>query len=88
MKVTVFSKFRRLQWARHVIRMEEYRTTKKAAQQTHHTKRRLRKPRKRWEDVVGEDAILLLCTQAGKTKAKDTEPWRHHTAEAKALFGL
>jgi len=31
MKVTVFFKFRRLQWARHVIRMEEYHTTKKAA---------------------------------------------------------
>ena len=88
MKVTVFFKFRRLQWTRHVIRMEEYRTTKKAAQQTHHTKRRLGKPRKRWEDVVGEDAIMLLCMQAGKTKAKDTEPCKQHNAEAKALFGL
>jgi len=68
--------------------MEEYRTTKKAAQQTQHNKRRLGKPRKRWEDVVGEDAIVLICTCAGKTKAKDKEPWRQRTVEAKAQFVL
>jgi len=88
MKVTEFFKFRRLQWARHVIRMEEYRTTTKAARQTHHTKRRLGKPRKRWEDVVGEDATMVLCMRAGKTKAKDGEPRRQRTVEAKVQFGL
>jgi hypothetical protein len=33
-KVTEFIKFRRLQWAEHVIRMEEHRITRKALQQT------------------------------------------------------
>ena len=88
MKVTALIKFRRLQWAGHVVRMGDYHTTKKAAQQTNHTKRRIGKPRKRWEDVVGEVAIMLVCTRAWKTKTKDREPWRQHTVETKAQFGL
>ena len=61
---------------------------KKAVQQTHHSNRQLGKPRKRWEDVVGEDAIMILCMRAGKTNAKYGEPWRQRTVEAKAQFWL
>jgi hypothetical protein len=38
-KVTGFIKFRRLQWAGHVIRMEEHHIPKRALQQTVHCKR-------------------------------------------------
>jgi hypothetical protein len=46
MKVTEFIKFRRLQWAGHVIRMEENHIPKKALQQTIHGKKWMGKPRK------------------------------------------
>jgi hypothetical protein len=67
-KVSVFIKLRRLQWAGHVIRMNDERITKKALQQTIYGKRAIRKPRKRWEDAVWEDSW--------KTKAKDRQFWR------------
>jgi hypothetical protein len=59
-KVTEFIKFGRSQRAGHVIRMEEYHIPKKAQQQTGHCKRRIEIPRKRWEDEVREDAVMLL----------------------------
>jgi hypothetical protein len=46
---------------------------KKAVQQTIHSKRRVGKPRKRWEDGVREDAIELLGMRAWKIKAKERE---------------
>ena len=65
-KVTELIKFRRLQWAGHVIRVEEHRIRKKAQQQTVHCKRRMGKPRKRWQD-----GVTLLGIRALKTKTKD-----------------
>jgi hypothetical protein len=88
MKVTEFIKFRRLHWAEHVIRMEKNRMPKKALQQTIHGKRRVGKPRKRWEDGVTEDAVELLGIRAWKSKAKDREFWRHRIEEAKARYRL
>jgi hypothetical protein len=88
MKVTEFIKFRRLQWAGHVIRTEENRMPKKALQQTIHGNRRVGKPRKRWEDGMREDAVELLGIRAWKTKAKDREFWRQRIEEAKARYGL
>jgi hypothetical protein len=72
-KVAKFIKFRRLQWAEHVIRRVEHRTPKRALQQTIHSNRRVGKPRKRWEGGVREDAVALCGTWALKTKAKNTE---------------
>jgi hypothetical protein len=60
--VAAFIKFRRLQWAGHVIRMAEHRTPNKALQQTIHSNRKIGKPRKRWEDGVREDAVALRGT--------------------------
>ena len=76
MKVTIFIKCRRLQWAGHVIRMEEHRIPEKALQQTVHCKRRIGKARRQLDDGVREDAVMLLATRAWKTKAKDRESWR------------
>jgi hypothetical protein len=88
MKVTEFTKFRRLQWARHVIIMEERRISKKVLQQTIHCNRRAGEPRERWEDGLREDAIELLGIRAWKTKAKRREFWRLRIEEAKAPYGL
>jgi hypothetical protein len=88
MKVTEFIKFRRLQWAGHIIRMEEHVTSKKALQQTIHCKRRVGNPRKRCEDGVREDAVELLRIWAWETKAKDREFWGQHIEQTKARYGL
>jgi hypothetical protein len=69
-KVTEFIKLRRLQWAGHVIRMEDNCMPKKALQQTIHSKRQVGKPRKSWEDGVREDAVELLGYGLGKLKPK------------------
>jgi hypothetical protein len=84
-KVTAFIKFRRrLHWAGHVIRMEKHCIPKKALQQTIYSNRRIGKPRKRWEDKVRENAVMLLGIQPSKTKVKDEEFWRQRIKEAKA----
>ena len=74
--VTEFIKFRKLQWTGYVIRMEANRVPRKTLQQTIHCKRRIGKPRKRWEDGMREDAVMLLGLLAWKTKAKGRESWR------------
>jgi hypothetical protein len=87
-KVSVFIKLRRLQWAGYVIRMNDKRIPKNALQQTIHGKRAAGKPRKRWEDAVQEDSIKLLGTKAWKRKAKDRQFWRQRIEEANAQYGL
>jgi hypothetical protein len=88
MNVTKFIKFRKLQWAGHVIRMKENRIPKKALRQTIHCKRWVGKPRKRLEDAAREDAVGLLGIRAWKIKASDREFWRQCIEEAKARYGL
>jgi hypothetical protein len=88
MKVTEFIKFRRLQWVRHIIRMEEHRIPTKTPQQTIHCKIRVGNSRKRCEDEVREEAVQLFGVRAWKTKAEDTESWRQRKREAKARYGL
>jgi hypothetical protein len=80
--------YERLEWAEHVMRMEEHCTPKKALQQTIHSKRRIGKPRKSWEDGVTEDAVTLLVAWYWKTTAKDRVSWRQCIEEAKARYGL
>jgi hypothetical protein len=87
-KVSVFITLRRLQWARHVIRMNDERMPKKALQLTIYDKRALGKPRKRWEDAVREDSVKLLGTKTWKTNAKDKQFCRQRAEEAKVRCGL
>jgi hypothetical protein len=54
--------------------MEEHCIPKKALQPTIHRKRRVGKPRKRWEDGVTDNAITLLVTRVGKTTPKIENP--------------
>ena len=88
MKVTAFVKFRGLRWSGYVMGMVEHCMAKEVLQQIIHSKRRVEKPRERWEDGVRDDGIMLLGTQASKTKAKDGESWRQCIEGAKAMFGL
>jgi hypothetical protein len=81
--VSVFIKLRRLQWAGHVIWMNDERIPKKGLQQIIYAKRAVGKPRKRWED-----SIKSLGTKAWKMKANDRQFWRQHREEAKARYGL
>ena len=45
-------KIRRLEWAGHIIRMEEERIPKKVLNGNFHTTRPVGRPRSRWADVV------------------------------------
>jgi hypothetical protein len=74
-----------LQWTGHAVGTEVYRVRKKGSQRTVHSKRRVRKPKKRWEDGVTEGAVPLFGTWAGKTKAKGTESWWQRIEKAKSL---
>jgi hypothetical protein len=65
----------RLQWAGHVIRVEEHYIPTEALQQTIHNKRRVNKYWKGWEDGVREDPVMLLGTWSWKTETKDGEFW-------------
>jgi hypothetical protein len=82
MRVTEFIKFRRLQWAGQAIIMELHRLPKKSRQQGIHCKRRIGNPRKRWEDEMKDDVVMLLGIRTWKTKAKDGESWRQRIEEA------
>jgi hypothetical protein len=53
-------KIKRLEWAGHIIRMEEERVPKKVLNGNFHTTRPVGKPRTRRADVVQRDALQLL----------------------------
>jgi len=61
---------------------------KEVLQQIINSKRRVGKPKERWEDGVRDDVIMLLGTQASKNKAKNRKSWRQCIEGAKAIFGL
>ncbi|PSN57778.1 hypothetical protein C0J52_07260 [Blattella germanica] len=74
----------RLQWAGHIIRMEESRIPKKILFSQIEGRRPVGKPRDRWIDAVTRDANTLLKTKRWKTIAKDRTKWRQMIKEAKA----
>jgi hypothetical protein len=80
-------KIRGLEWASHIIRMEEERIPKKVLHRNFHTTRPVRRPRTRWADVVRRDALQLLGIR-GWRRAASGDEWRHLTREAKAHKGL
>jgi hypothetical protein len=51
-------KFRRLEWAGHIIRMEEQKIPKRFLNGNFHFKRTEGRPRTRCEDVVQRDALI------------------------------
>ena len=67
-------KSRRLRWARHVARMEEGRSAFKVLTGKPTGKRRLRRPRRRWEDNIRMDLEELGIN--GVDSAQDRNYWR------------
>jgi hypothetical protein len=81
-------KLRRLQWAGHVQRMEGTRIPTKEFKAKFEGVRSVGKSRKRWEDVVQQDATCFLLCRNWKLAASDRTLWRQKIEEAKARFGL
>jgi hypothetical protein len=81
-------KIRRLEWAVHIIRMEEERIPRKALNGNFHTKRPVERPRTRWADVVQRDALQLLGTREWRRRAANGDEWRRLVREVKARKGL
>jgi hypothetical protein len=77
-------KIRRLEWAHHIIRMEEERIPKKVLNGNFHTSR----PRNRWAVVVQRDALQLLGIRGWRRRAANRDEWRRLMREAKARKGL
>jgi len=62
-------KIRRLEWAGHIIRMEEERIPKKVLNGKFHTTRPVGRPRTRWANVVQRDALQLLGIRGWRRRA-------------------
>jgi hypothetical protein len=81
-------KIRRLEWAGHIIRMEEERIPKKVLYRNFHTTRKVGRPRSRWVDVVQRDALQLPGIRGWRRRAANRDDWRRLMREAKARKGL
>jgi hypothetical protein len=79
---------RRLEWAGHIIRMEEERIPKKVLNGNFHTTRPVGRPGTRWVDVVQRDALQLLGIRGWRRRAANREEWRRLMGEVKAREGL
>jgi len=79
---------RRLEWAGHIIRMEEERIPKKVLNGNFHTTRPVGRPRTRWADVVQRDVLQLLGTRGWRRRAANRDEWRRLMREAKTQKGL
>ena len=70
-------KSRKLRWAGHVARMEDYRSAFKILTGTPAGKRPLGKPRRRWEDTIRMDIKEMgINTRNWVDSAQDTDYWR------------
>ena len=78
----------RLEWAGHIIRMEEERIPKKILNGKFHNTRPVERPRTRWVDVVQGDALQLLGSRGWRRRAANRDEWRRLMREAKARKGL
>jgi hypothetical protein len=81
-------KIRRLEWAGHIIRMEEERIPKMVLNLNVHTTRPVGRPRTGWADVVQRDALQLLGIRGWRRRDANRDEWRRLMREAKARKGL
>jgi hypothetical protein len=81
-------KIKRLEWAGHIIRMEEERIPKKILNGKFHTTRPVGRPRTRWADVIQRDALQLLGIREWRRTAENRDEWRRLMRDAKARKGL
>jgi hypothetical protein len=88
LEISEVIRFKQLQWAGHVIRMEEHRIPKKAMQAQFGGRRIVGRPRGQYEDAVRVDVERLLGIRNWKTAARNREEWRKKCEEARARIGL
>ena len=81
-------KIRRLEWAGHIIRMEEERIPKKVSNGNFYATRPVERPRTRWADVVQRDVLQLLGKRGWRRRAENRDEWRRLMWETKARKGL
>jgi len=81
-------KIRSLEWAGHIMRMEEERIPKKVLNGNFRTTRPVGRSRTRWVDVVQRDALQLLGIREWRRRAANRDEWRRLMREAKARKGL
>jgi hypothetical protein len=81
-------KIKRVEWADHIIRMEEERIPRKVLNGNFHTTRPVGRPRTRWAVVVQRDALQLLGIRGWRRKAADRGGWRRLVRETRARKGL
>jgi hypothetical protein len=62
-----------LEWAGHIIRMEEERITIKVLNGNFHTTRPVGRPRTRWADVIQRDPLQLLGTRGWRRRATNRD---------------
>lgn len=72
-EISTVMRFRRLQWAGHVQRMEDGRIPKKILKERIFGTRPIGKPRRRWEDAVNADSVSMLGVRNWKTRALDRD---------------
>ena len=80
-------KISRLRWAGHVKRMADSEIPKKILEYKVEGRRRVGRPRLRWEDCITRD-IKKLGVRNWWTVAKDRDSWRRILKEAEARPGL
>jgi hypothetical protein len=78
----------RLEWAGHIIKMEEERIPKKVLNRNFHATKPVGRPRTRWADVVQRDVLQRLGTRGWKRRDANRCEWRRLTRETKARKAL
>jgi hypothetical protein len=75
-------KIRRLEWAGHIITMEEERIPKKKVLNRNvYTTRPVGRPRTRWVDMVQRVSLQLLGIRGWRRRAANRDEWRRLTRE-------
>jgi sorting nexin-29 len=87
-RLSVHARLSRLRWAGHLQRMPSSRATRRILEGHPGGRRRVGRPRLRWEDEVRKDAAQLLQVTDWRTAAEDRRSWRRCLQEAKARFEL
>lgn len=85
--IVKFIKIRRLDWAWHVVRMQDDRVAKRVFKFIPMERRKVGRPRLRWEDCVMDD-IKTLGVRNWRSLALDREEWRELLKKAGAHEGL
>lgn len=83
LSITEEISIQRLRWLGHVTRMDDSRYAKKAMAAQPYGKRKVGRPKKRWQEDVEED-LKHLGVKNWRQKARDREEWRKLLRQAKA----